>query len=209
MQQLPARRRVSVLFSETAVWLTYGVIGHSAFECKNPRKMLFDGVQDVPAGAAWEKMKVASNERDLDDFKEGFMEYRKATPEATYAQLETAFRAQGFSVFLIAIEKELQPTYTNIDLQGNLEKKYTVTFRLSDKHQRPKEKELWPSSPEENMDRLEDAGEPFDRGVPLCSNCSALGHTSRVNCAPYLTELLELTLHRVARRRRWRMRIVR
>lgn len=58
----------------------------------------------------------ASEERDLDDFKEAFIKYHKATPNATYAQLETTFHSQDFSVYLIAIKKGLQPTYTNIDL---------------------------------------------------------------------------------------------
>jgi hypothetical protein len=63
-----------------------------------------------------------------------------------------------------------------MDLQGNLGKKYTVTWRLSDKPLRPKEKDSWPTTPEENLERLEDAGVPVDRGIPKCSNCDELGH---------------------------------
>ena len=62
-----------------------------------------------------------------------------------------------------------------VDLQGNLDKKYTVTWRWSDKAARPKEKDGWPS-PAENLERLEDAGEPVDRGIVKCSNCEQLGH---------------------------------
>lgn len=69
------------------------------------------------------------------------------------------------------MEKELAITYTNMDFQGNLDKKYTVTWRWSNKTQRPKEADYFPTSPEENMERLEDAGEPIDRGVPKCGNC--------------------------------------
>lgn len=77
------------------------------------------------------------------------------------------------------MEKELAITYTNMDLQGNLDKKYTVSYRLSPKHQRPKEKDAWPKTPEENLTRLADAGEAVDRGIPKCSNCEQLGHTMK------------------------------
>ena len=124
-------------------------------------------------------MKAASDEKDLDDFRVAFKKYIKATPDCTYPQLEMAFRGQRFNIYLIALEKELAATFTNMDLQGNLDKKYTVSFRLSPKHQRPKEKDLWPETPEENLARLQDAGEPVDRGIPKCSNCEQLGHISK------------------------------
>jgi hypothetical protein len=109
------------------------------------------------------------------------MKYIKATPDATYVELENAFRAQNMNIYLIGMEKELALTYTNMDLQGNLDKKYSVSWRLSANHQRPKEKDFWPASPEENLARLQDAGEPVDRGIPKCSNCDNLGHTKK-NC---------------------------
>ena len=62
-----------------------------------------------------------------------------------------------------------------MDFQGNLDKKFSVTWRWSDKPARPKEKDSWPS-PEENAERLQDAGEPVDRGIVKCSNCEQLGH---------------------------------
>jgi len=124
-------------------------------------------------------MRLASEERDLDDFKEALQKYLKATPDVTYVQLETAFRIQGFKFYYIALEKEIQETFSNMDLQGNLGKKYSVSLRKTDKHQRPKEKELWPSSLEENLARLADAGEPVNRGIPKCNNCDQLGHMSR------------------------------
>lgn len=64
-----------------------------------------------------------------------------------------------------------------MDLQGHLEKKYSVTWRWSDKSARPKEKESWPSTAEENTERLQDAGEPVERGIPKCYNCDQFGHT--------------------------------
>jgi hypothetical protein len=153
--------------------------GHGAFECKNPRKVDRSHIPDVPAEQAWAELTAASAERDLDDMKEALMKYIKATPDATYLDLEKAFRTQDFNLYIIALEKELAMTYTNMDLQGNLEKKYSVSWRMSSKHSRPKEKDLWPASPEENLERLLDAGEPVDRGIPKCTNCDQLGHTSK------------------------------
>ena len=111
--------------------------------------------------------------------KEAVAKYIKAIPEITYADLEKAFRSQDVKLYLIALEKELAATFTNMDLQGNLDKKYSVTYRKSPRHARPKEKELWPETPEENLVRLMDAGEPVDRGIPKCSNCDQLGHISK------------------------------
>jgi hypothetical protein len=150
-------------------------------DCKNPRKIDRSHIPDVPAEDAWIELKTASDERDLDDIKDAAMKYIKATPDATYLQLENAFRAQKMNIYLIAMEKELTLTYTNMDLQGNLDKKFSVSWRLSPNHQRPKEQDAWPASPEENLERLKDAGEPVDRGIPKCSNCENLGHTKK-NC---------------------------
>jgi hypothetical protein len=128
---------------------------------------------------AWAELQKAAAENDIDDIKEAIIKYVKALPETSYTALESAFRTQGLGVYIIALERELAPTYTNMDLQGNLDKKYTISYRLSPKPKRPKEAECWPESPEDNLERLQDAGEPVDRGVPLCGNCSELGHTSK------------------------------
>lgn len=113
-------------------------------------------------------MKKASDDRDMDDIKDAVQKYLKSTPDMTYLELEKAFRNQKLNVYLIAIEKEISDVFTNMDLQGNLDKKYTVTWRDAPKPKRPKEHDLWPS-PEENMVRLEDAGEPVERGIPKCT----------------------------------------
>ncbi|KAI1270582.1 hypothetical protein F5Y18DRAFT_16554 [Xylariaceae sp. FL1019] len=118
----------------------------------------------------------------MDDVKEAVQLYVKAVPETTYVDLEEAFRIQDMGVYMIAIEKPaLLPGFTNMDFQGNLEKKFSITYRFSDKPARPRERELWPSSTEENLERLKDAGEVVERGLAKCSNCSELGHISR-NC---------------------------
>lgn len=131
--------------------------------------------------AAWEKIAQATISRDIDDVKEAVQIYVKASPETTYAQLEEAFRKQNLKLYLIALEKpNIAAALTNMDLQGNLGKKYTVNYRFNPKPARPRESEGWPT-PEENMERLADAGEVVDRGLPKCSNCSEIGHISK-NC---------------------------
>lgn len=111
----------------------------------------------------------------MEDVKDAVEKYVKACPEITYAQLEHAFRSQNVGVYLICIEKELATTYTNMDLQGNLKKKYTVTWHFSPKAPRPKDVDYWPQSAEENQERLQDCGIPVDCLMPKCSNCNEVG----------------------------------
>lgn len=185
--------------------------GHVVLECKDPRKIDRSGLRDVEPADCWIMIKEAVADRDMEDVKDAVQIFLKAVPEITYAELEKAFRAQNIGIYLICVEKELQPTFTNsklhhprhsnfdlyvlgikilplqlprfeysnniilVDLQGNLDKKYSVTWRWSDKAARPKEQDSWPT-PEENRERLLDAGEPVDRGIVKCSNCDQLGH---------------------------------
>lgn len=150
--------------------------GHEAFTCESARKIDRSHIADVPGEVAWEKLGAAVKDHDLDDVKDAADEYIKANPDTTYLTLEKAFRSQNLGIYLIAVEKELAVTLTNMDLQGNLDKKYTIQWRWDSKATRPKEAEGWPT-PEENLERLADAGVPIDRGVPKCSNCNELGHT--------------------------------
>jgi hypothetical protein len=128
---------------------------------------------------AWAMIRKGAAERDSDDVKEAVQIYIKASPDTTYPELEQAFRKQGIGLHLIALEKtSLAMTLTNMDLQGNMDKKYTVSYRFSNKPARPREAEGWPT-PEENIERLADAGDVVDRGLSKCNNCNELGHTSR------------------------------
>ncbi|KAK0727013.1 hypothetical protein B0T26DRAFT_112661 [Lasiosphaeria miniovina] len=129
---------------------------------------------------AWVLIKEAVNERDIDDVKEAVQTYVKSSPSTTYPELEEAFRSQKLPLWLIAIEKTgLVSTLTNMDLQGELEKKYTVTYRFQWNPPRPRDREVWPKDVEENIERLKDAGEVVPRGVPKCRNCGQVGHTSK------------------------------
>ena len=103
--------------------------------------------------------------------------YCKAVPDTRYDELEAAFRSMGFETYLIAKKKELFNTQTLVDLQGKNDRAYEVGFYFSDKPQRKSAKEGWPASPQENLERLKNAGVPMDRGIPKCYRC---GGKSRI-----------------------------
>ncbi|KAI1763948.1 hypothetical protein GGR53DRAFT_339232 [Hypoxylon sp. FL1150] len=154
--------------------------GHLAAECKSARKIDRSNVAEVSAELAWANLCQGIKMKDMDAVKEGVQEYLKAESAITYVEMEQAFRAQDLGLYLIAMENpSLLPTHTHMDLQGNLDKKYRVHYRWSNKPLRPREAEPWPKSTEENMERLRDAGETVDRGLPKCSNCDELGHISK------------------------------
>ncbi|KAI1092634.1 hypothetical protein F5B19DRAFT_198308 [Rostrohypoxylon terebratum] len=118
--------------------------------------------------------------KDMDQVKEGIQEYVKNQPATGYADLEESFRGQGLKFYLVALENtEMMSGRTLMDLQGNLDKKYRVQYRWSDKPLRGREKEIFPKSAEENMERLRDAGEVVHTDIPQCRNCGELGHTSK------------------------------
>ncbi|KAJ8123910.1 hypothetical protein ONZ43_g249 [Nemania bipapillata] len=168
--------------------------GHIVTECKNPRKIDRSHIEEIAAEIAWKKIRMGASERDMDDVKDAIQQYVKACPDTTYPQLESAFRTQDIGVYLIAMESQsMIPTFTNMDFQGNLDKKYRVSYRFSPKPSRPRERELWPSSTEENMMRLEDAGEPVNRGLSKCANCNELGHISK-NCPQEKVERERVTI---------------
>lgn len=115
--------------------------------------------------------------------------YSKAVPTTTYDELEMAFRMNDFKTYIIATvspslqtclsiadadtlqEKELPKTLTYVNLQGELDKTYQVGFHLRQKPKRGGSAAGWPSSPEENLERLKDAGLPYERGIPKCHRC--------------------------------------
>lgn len=72
---------------------------------------------------------------------------------------------------LIAKVQEISDTHTIVNLQGKDGQKFVVSIQWSAKPKRAAFKEGWPSSPEENMERLETAGFVMDGMVLKCSNC--------------------------------------
>jgi hypothetical protein len=124
-------------------------------------------------------LSTAIEERDIDDVKEALQEYLKSFPTLTWSEVELALRSQNLKLWVIATERQLLPTHTNMDLQGNLNKTYTISLRFNPKPERGRDVPLWPKDSDENMKRLADAGEVVPRGIPLCGNCKELGHISK------------------------------
>jgi len=148
-------------------------------ECTNPRKHPFAHVVDLDSDTAWKRMLEAIADRDTFDFKEAALCYLKATPGTTFADLNQALINKQLRGYLIAIEGDAGELYTLMDAQGNLGKTYQVTFRFSPGPQRASEAEAFPNSPEENAERLKDAGISISCLMDKCSNCNELGHTRK------------------------------
>ena len=138
-----------------------------------------EDVPDKSEDEAWQMLEQASKEKDITDFKDAVRILTKAVPEMTYPRLEKELRKRNMKIYIIAMEKEIGLTYTNVNLQGETGKKFVIGYYLSEKAQRPNLAPKWPASPEENLTRLGDAGVPLDCGVPLCNNCGELGHMSK------------------------------
>ncbi|CAK7274266.1 hypothetical protein SEPCBS119000_006082 [Sporothrix epigloea] len=154
--------------------------GHRAIECKSARKIMHDAIPTESPDTALEMLRTAAAKREIDDVKAAFLMYVKACPEVTYPVMEQMFRHEKIGVYLIALERtDGSVTLTNMDLQGNLDRKYTVTMRFNNQPSRPREKAVWPVTVEENIKRLADAGELVARGIPQCNNCHELGHSMR------------------------------
>ncbi|KOC12395.1 zinc knuckle transcription factor (CnjB) [Aspergillus flavus AF70] len=159
--------------------------GHRTIDCKENRKFDLNNVPDKLPEEAWAAMQKASEEKDLEDFREELTEkkalkiYSKAVPDATFVDIENKMRQDNLNFYLIAMEKPVGDCISVINLQGKLDCKYVVGFYYSPKPQRANLKERWPESVEENLERLEDAGIPYDREIPKCSNCGEMGHTAR------------------------------
>lgn len=88
--------------------------------------------------------------------------------------------AEGINLFFIAMEKSLVNVFTNMDLQGNMKKKYSISYRFSEMPDRPREAGSFPKTREELLNRLDDAGEVVDSGQFACHNCGELGHTAKL-----------------------------
>jgi len=136
-------------------------------------------VPDVSTAEALKLIRDGVAEKDMDDIKAAVQMYAKAVPTVTYVELEKVLRANSIDLYLIGIEKPLLGTIVNMDLQGVLGKKFTVTYRFAKKPTRPRDRPLWPVDDDENFARLADGGEAVPSHIPKCTNCSEIGHTSR------------------------------
>lgn len=148
--------------------------------CENARKVNRDHIASVTPEVAWAKMEQAVKERDTDDAKEGLQEYVKALDGAvTYKEIQESLIDKGINLWLIATERQLINVFSNMDLQGNMGKKYSISLRFSEKPERPREIDLWPTSREEILGRLDDAGEPVNNGQTKCHRCGEVGHMTK------------------------------
>ncbi|KAJ5777870.1 Zinc knuckle CX2CX4HX4C [Penicillium odoratum] len=156
-----------------------GVEGHTALTCVSPRKFDLNNVADRLPEEAWAMMKAAG--RDISEFRTALQVYSKAVPKATWVDIERRMRDEKFPIYVIAVEREKveADVYTLIDLQGNLDQEFAVMFFRGPNSPRTSLDARWPGSPEENLARLENAGQAFDRQVLKCHNCGELGHTKR------------------------------
>ncbi|OJJ57582.1 hypothetical protein ASPSYDRAFT_1064979 [Aspergillus sydowii CBS 593.65] len=120
-------------------------------ECKENRKFDLNNIADQLPEVAWAGL------------KKNFKVYCKAAPSDTFVDIEKKMREQSFNIYLIALPTDC---ISLIDLQGKLNCTYVVGFFYSAKPQRANLRERWPSSVEDNLERLEDAGLPYDRQIP-------------------------------------------
>ena len=58
---------------------------------------------------AWNALVSADGEEDLDDFKVYFLEYVRSNKDLSFVDLENKFRAEGLSVYLIAMVLPVNP----------------------------------------------------------------------------------------------------
>ena len=80
---------------------------------------------------------------------------------------------------LIAKQQEIADTQTIVNLQGQRDQKYVVSFQFQAKPRRKKFAEGWPETPEDNIVRLAEAGFVMDGLVTKCHNCDQLGHSAK------------------------------
>ncbi|KAL8973643.1 MAG: hypothetical protein Q9197_002116 [Variospora fuerteventurae] len=157
-------------------------------------------ITTLPVEEAWANVvrtaKEAVETRDLDDFRDAIRVYQKAVKEITYEEIERSFRVNGIEIYLIATEPkdgEVLDTNTLVNLAGKRDCKYKVGYFFKKTPRTAKMAEVWPSSEEENLERLKDAGVPYERGVPKCLRCKEMGHTGR-DCKQERQEFSEVTM---------------
>lgn len=136
---------------------------------------------------AWKALQEADKEKDLDEIKkvlpslpyplagstltslQAVFAYAKAFPSLNLAELETTFRDSGMNTYLIAKEQEISDTHTIVNLQGVKDQKFVISYQFSNKPKRAKFAEGWPTSKEENLTRLAEAGFVMDGLVIKCT----------------------------------------
>ncbi|RIB24192.1 hypothetical protein C2G38_1958227, partial [Gigaspora rosea] len=133
----------------------------------------------ISSEEAWEKLLQADKERDIDDFKEAFEEYAKATPEETFQSIEKKLRVANCTGRIIALREGIPLTKCLIDLQGNIGKRYVVTIIMGSPDRLPRTAGSRAMNEEENLEWLANAGFMRDDHEPACFNCRGKGHITK------------------------------
>lgn len=119
----------------------------------------------------------------------------------TYSELEKRLRGENIPVYCIAQEMEVPKTMALVNLQGKAGCEFVIGFFFSAKPKRAVFATGWPSSPEENIERLGNAGVPMESFIPLCRNCD--GTSSPSQCSqPLLIPTQSLGISRKTVRKR-------
>lgn len=120
---------------------------------------------DVSPDDAWKKLKEAATDRDPDDAKEAIQEYVKVLDGApSYKDIQMRAIEEHNNLWLIPLERGILGAFTNMELQGNTRKKYTVSYRISEKPGRARDRDGWPESKADIISRLDVEGEKVDSG---------------------------------------------
>lgn len=133
----------------------------------------------METSAALDLIREAVDDTDMFSVKQALSAYLKAKPDTNYVAMQEILRKENIGLYFIALNKPVPTGMVNMDLQGNLDKKHTVSLRFSEKCPRPREREFWPKDTAENLERLEDAGDLVNTHLPRCRNCEQLGHETR------------------------------
>lgn len=149
------------------------ITGHIATECTANRLLAAYKVDtELTAEQAWEALQKADAEKDVEEIKKSILAYAKAYPELTLYDLESSFRDANFNTYLIGKEQAISVTHTIVNLEGKPGQKFVVSVQWADKPRRAKFAEGWPTSKEDNMARLAEAGFVLDGFVTKCDNCN-------------------------------------
>jgi hypothetical protein len=145
---------------------------------------------EISQDDAWIQLEQADKQKDVEEIKKAWLSstdspfmfvadniakavlaYASTFPELRFEELEETFRKAHMNTYLVAKEQQVSDTHTIVNLQGATGQKYVLSFQFSSRPRRAKFAEGWPSTPEENMSRLAEAGFVMDSLIPKCSNC--------------------------------------
>ncbi|KAK8432509.1 putative zinc knuckle transcription factor [Phyllosticta citricarpa] len=161
--------------------------GHNAADCENPRAadILYKEVPEMSDDDAWNMLVEADQEHNLDDFRIAIKAYGKALlangQPIDLVDIDKQMREDGMNVHIVAVDKKEKAgdVFTIVDFAGKTGCTYALSFNYSYKPKRKNVMEAWPKTPEENRERLSDAGFVVDRFVMKCTQCGEIGHSRK------------------------------